>query len=200
MRQDKRQIHFSWDETFMQICRVISERSKDPSTQTGAVIVNKDNIIIGLGYNGFPRGCHDDHLPWNREGEFIDKKYAYVVHAEANAIFNANTSTEGAKIYCGLFPCNECAKIIIQNGISEIIYESDKYHYEPVWEASRRMLNMAGVKYRQYNPEYEMDFKLKNKLSTSIQPNEVTTGSEVIKIEVNKPRENTNIITAEMPL
>lgn len=159
MKTDKRQDAFSWDETFMQMCRVIAERSKDPNTQNGACLVNEDNIIIGLGYNGFPRGCSDDELPWEREGGFCDKKYAYVVHAEENAVLNANTDTRGSKLYCTLFPCNECAKVTIQRGIKEVIYESDKYHDDDIWKASRRMLDMAGVKCRQYIPENNLEFK-----------------------------------------
>jgi dCMP deaminase len=159
MKQDKYQDAFSWDETFMQIARVISQRSKDPNTRNGACLVNQENIIIGIGYNGFPRGCSDDDLPWAREGNFGDKKYAYVVHAEANAILNASADTKGAKTYCTLFPCNECAKILIQKGISEIIYEDDKYHDGEIWEASRKMLDLAGIKYRQYIPQYKIEFK-----------------------------------------
>ncbi len=159
MNHDKKKDYFSWDETFMQMCRVIANRSKDPNTQTGACIVNSDNIVVGLGYNGFPRGCSDDELPWGRDGEFCDKKYAYVVHAEENAVLNANADTKGAMLYCSLFPCNECAKVTIQRGIKEIIYESDKYHDDPIWQASRRMLDMAGVKYRQYIPKNKLKFE-----------------------------------------
>jgi dCMP deaminase len=159
MKKDKRKDYFSWDETFMQICKVISQRSKDPNTQSGACLVDGRNIIIGLGYNGFPRGCSDDKLPWKREGAFCEKKYAFVVHAEENAILNTNAVTEGAKLYCTLFPCNECVKIIIQKGIKEVVYESDKYHQEEAWQAARQMLKLAGVKYRQYVPEYKIKFK-----------------------------------------
>jgi len=159
MKNDKRKDYFSWDETFMQICKVIAQRSKDPNTQNGACIVDQDNIIIGLGYNGFPRGCSDDELPWAREGNFGDKKYAYVVHAEANAMFNTNSDTRGAKLYCSLFPCNECAKITVQLGLKEIIYESDKYHDDEQWQAARKILDLAGVKYRQYIPKYKMKFE-----------------------------------------
>lgn len=158
MKTDKRKDYFSWDETFMQIARVISRRSKDPSTQNGACLVDQNNIIIGLGYNGFPRGCNDDDLPWSREGKFCDKKYAYVVHAEANAILNTNANTKGAKSYCTLFPCNECVKILLQKGIKEIIYESDKYHDSPEWQAARKMLDSAGVTYRQYSPKFKLEF------------------------------------------
>jgi len=163
MQEDKRKDYFNWDETFMQLCRVIAQRSKDPSTQTGACIVNDKNIILGLGYNGFPRGCSDRDLPWAREGEFGNTKYSYVVHAEENAVLNTNASTEGAKMYCNLFPCNECVKVIIQKGIREIIYEIDKYHDSKEWIAARRMLDMAGVKYRQYTPENELIFKKNSK-------------------------------------
>jgi len=159
MKNDKKQDYFSWDEAFMQICKVIAQRSKDPNTQNGACIVNQDNIIIGLGYNGFPRGCSDDQLPWAREGNFCDKKYAYVVHAEANAMFNTSSDTRGAKLYCSLFPCNECAKITVQLGIKEIIYETDKYHDDEQWQAARKILDMAGVKYRQYTPKYKIKFE-----------------------------------------
>ena len=159
MQEDQRKNYFGWDETFMQMCKVIAQRSKDPGTQTGACIVNDKNIIISFGYNGFPRGCGDDKLPWAREGEFGDVKYSYVVHSEENAVLNANAPTEGAKMYCTLFPCNECVKVIIQKGIKEIIYESDKYHDNKEWVAARRMLDLASVKYRQCNPEYKLNFE-----------------------------------------
>lgn len=162
METDKRKDYFDWDETFMQMCRVISQRSKDPNTQNGACIVNEKNIVIGLGYNGFPRGCDDSELPWNREGSFCDTKYAYVVHAEENAVLNASTVTDGSRMYCTLFPCNECAKVIIQKGIKEIIYDSDKYHDDDKCKVSRKMLDLAGIKYRQYNPKNSLIFE-KNK-------------------------------------
>ncbi|PJA87179.1 MAG: cytidine deaminase [Candidatus Moranbacteria bacterium CG_4_9_14_3_um_filter_42_9] len=159
MQIDKREDYFSWDETFMQICRVIAQRSKDPNTQAGSCIVNEKNVVIGLGYNGFPRGCADEKLPWAREGNFGDTKYAYVVHAEENAVLNSNATTEGARIYCTLFPCNECAKVIIQRGIKEVIYEIDKYHDKDEWIASRKMLDLAGVNYRQYIPSNKLIFE-----------------------------------------
>lgn len=159
MENDKRKDYFSWDETFMHMCRVIANRSKDPSTQNGACIVNDKNVILSLGYNGFPRGCSDESLPWVREGGFCETKYAYVVHAEENAVLNANASTEGAILYCTLFPCNECSKVIIQRGIKEVVFESDKYHDKDEWVASRKLLDLAGVKCRQYAPEYKMTFE-----------------------------------------
>jgi len=159
MATEKSKDALDWDETFVQLCNIIAMRSKDPNTQNGSCIVNDKNIIVGLGYNGFPRGCSDDELPWEREGGFCDVKYAYVVHAEANAIFNANAEVAGTRIYCNLFPCNECSKIIIQKGIKEVIYTSDKYHDQDIWKSSRKMLDMAGVKYRQYEPKNELILK-----------------------------------------
>jgi len=159
MATKKREDYFSWDETFMHMCRVIAQRSKDPSTQNGACIVNEKNIVLGFGYNGFPRGCSDDMLPWDREGEFCDIKYSYVVHAEENAVLNSIGSLEGAKLYCTLFPCNECTKVIIQKGIKEVIYEDDKYHDQKEWQASRRMLDLSGVKYRKYKTINELVIK-----------------------------------------
>lgn len=164
MKTDKRKEYFGWDETFMQMCRVIANRSKDPKTQTGACIVNEKNIILGMGYNGFPRGCKDEDLTWSRDGRLCETKYAYVVHAEMNAILNANAPTGGAKLYCKMFPCNECAKVIIQAGIKEVIYESDDYksNTDDVKIASHKMLDLAGIKYRQYVPNNKLIFE-KNK-------------------------------------
>jgi dCMP deaminase len=147
---EKRNDYISWDECFMRIAHLIAERSKDPSTVAGAVIVDPNNIVVGLGYNGFPRGCADEELPWAREGDFLETKYCYVCHAEENAVYNSNSNTDDCKIYCTLFPCNECTKTIIQNGIKEVIYMSDKYHDQDIWKASRKMFDLAGVSYRQY--------------------------------------------------
>lgn len=139
----------SWDECFISIAKIIAKRSKDPSTKCGAVIVSKNNIILGAGYNGFPRGVDNKKLPWNNSNKIISKtKYAYVVHAEVNAIFNSINNLNESKIYCTLFPCNECVKAIIQVGIKEVIYESDKYHSNDIWKASRRMLKLAKIKIR----------------------------------------------------
>lgn len=143
----------SWDECFMKIAFVIAERSKDPSTQAGAVIVNEKNVVVGMGYNGWPRGIESDELPWERDGSLEDTKYAYVCHAEENAVYNANNWTENCKIYCTLFPCNECAKTIIQNGVKEVIYESNKYDNTPAVKASKKMFELTGVKMRQYSPK-----------------------------------------------
>ena len=143
----KRKDFISWDEYFMGIALLSAKRSKDPSTQVGACIVNQFNKIVGIGYNGFPTGCPDDELPWEREAPNInDTKYPYVVHAEANAILNSTKDLHGARIYVALFPCNECTKLIIQSGIKEIVFLSDKYRDSDSVKASKRMLEMAGVK------------------------------------------------------
>jgi len=161
MKNDKNKKYLDWDDTFILMSNLIAKRSKDPSTQTGACIVNDRNIIVGLGYNGFPRGCSDDKLPWCREGDKLNIKYTFVVHAEANAIMNANVDVRNCRLYCHLFPCNECAKIIIQSGIKEVIYESDKYKNEDIFKASRKMLKMAGVKLRQHKPRYKLNLEKK---------------------------------------
>lgn len=141
----KRTDYISWDEYFMGVALLAANRSKDPNTQVGACIVDEDNVIISTGYNGFPLGCSDDEFPWNREGEIT--KYPFVVHAELNAILNANgKSMRGSKIYVALFPCNECAKAIIQAGIKEVVYLSDKYADTDGTKASKMMLNAAGIK------------------------------------------------------
>ncbi len=145
----KRADYISWDEYFMGIAMLAARRSKDPSTQVGACIVSQDNIIISTGYNGMPKGCSDDSFPWDRAGEDLDTKYPYVVHAELNAILNANgRDLQGSRIYVALFPCNECAKAIIQSGVKEVLYLSDKYRDSMNNIASRRMLDAAGVTYR----------------------------------------------------
>ena len=142
----KRTDYISWDEYFMGVAKLAAHRSKDPSTQVGACIVSPDNIIISTGYNGMPHGCDDNDFPWNRDGE--ENKYAYVVHAELNAILNANgRDLRGSRVYVALFPCNECAKAIIQSGIKEVIYLSDKYADTMGNFASKRMLDAAGVRY-----------------------------------------------------
>ena len=144
----KRQDYISWDEYFMGIAMLAARRSKDPSTQVGACIVSPDNIIISTGYNGMPKGCSDDDFPWDRTGE--ETKYPYVVHAELNAILNANgRDLRGSRLYVALFPCNECAKAIIQSGIKEVNYLSDKYNGTLENRASKRMLDAAGVRYVQ---------------------------------------------------
>lgn len=141
----KRQDVLSWDSYFMGLAHLSAKRSKDPSTQVGAVIVDSNKHVIGIGYNGLPVGCSDDEFPWERDGEFGDTKYPYVVHAELNAILNSTSSLKGCTIYVSLFPCNECAKAIIQSGISRIVYESDKYANTDSTLASKRMLKSAGV-------------------------------------------------------
>lgn len=155
---EKRKEFISWDEYFMGVAMLASKRSKDPSTQVGACIVDDDNRILSTGYNGFPQGCSDDEYPWAREGDAAnDTKYPYVVHAELNAILNnRGKNLTGSRIYVALFPCNECAKAIIQSGIREVVYLSDKYGTTPSTQASKRMLASAGVRVRQFNSK--MDF------------------------------------------
>ncbi|MDF2698555.1 MAG: cytidine deaminase [Haloplasmataceae bacterium] len=147
MRKD----YLSWDEYFMGIAVLSANRSKDENTQVGACIVNQDKRIVGLGYNGLPIGCADSEYPWNREGEWLDTKYPYVVHAEPNAILNSNSSLKDCIMYVTLFPCNECAKLIIQSGIKEVVYMEDKYKETDSIIASKRMFNSSGVKYRLFN-------------------------------------------------
>ena len=147
----KREGYISWDEYFMGVAKLAAHRSKDPSTQVGACIVSPENIIISTGYNGMPQGCSDDDFPWDRSGE--ETKYPYVVHAELNAILNATgRDLRGSRVYVALFPCNECAKAIIQSGVKEVVYLSDKYAGTPGNVASKRMLDAAGVKYTQLRP------------------------------------------------
>ncbi len=161
----KRQDYISWDEYFMGVALLASKRSKDPNTQVGACVADSNNIILSTGYNGFPIGCSDDEYPWNREGD--DTKYPYVVHAELNTILNANgKNLRGSRIYVSLFPCNECAKAIIQAGIKEVVYLSDKYSSSPATIASKRMLSSAGVKIRQLQPSIDV---LKINYKTGIQ-------------------------------
>lgn len=149
----KRTDYLSWDAYFMGIALLSAQRSKDPGTQVGACIVGTDNKILSMGYNGMPVGCNDDDMPWDREGDALATKYLFVCHAELNAILNyAGGSLKGASIYTTLFPCNECAKAIIQAGIREIIYLSDKYADSESVLASKRMMDMTGVVYRQYVP------------------------------------------------
>ncbi|MCR4615867.1 MAG: dCMP deaminase family protein [Clostridiales bacterium] len=162
----KRNDYISWDEYFMGIAILSSNRSKDPNTQVGACIVNEHNKIMSVGYNGLPIGCDDDDFPWERTGDDFDTKYPYVCHAELNAILNNNCgSLAGCKIYVALFPCNECAKAIIQSGIKEVIYISDKYANTTSVRASKRMFDASGVLYKKLKLEHEelvIDFREEN--------------------------------------
>ncbi len=146
--------YINWDEYFMGIALMAAHRSKDPNTRIGACIVDSDNKIVSLGYNGMPRGCSDDEFPWEREGDSLETKYPYVCHAELNAILNsAGKNLQGCKIYVPLFPCNECCKAIIQSGIKEVIYLSDKYADQPAFIASKRMMDAAGIYYHSLQTE-----------------------------------------------
>lgn len=149
----KRQDYISWDEYFMGVAVLSSMRSKDPNTQVGACIVSPEKKIIGVGYNGFPIGCSDDELPWDRDGNWIETKYPYVCHAELNAILNSSLpSLKGATLYVALFPCNECAKAIIQVGIKKVVYLSNKYKDTDATKASVKMLEAAGVELQELKP------------------------------------------------
>ena len=149
----------NWEEYFMGLAHLSAKRSKDPNTSVGAAIVDDNNHVVSIGYNGFPKGCSDDEFPWEREGDILNTKYEFVVHAELNAILNAKTNLEGCTIYVSLFPCNECAKAIIQSGIKKIVYESDKYNGVDTNIASKRMLRAAGIELK----------KLENTISLNIE-------------------------------
>ena len=169
----KRADYISWDDYFMGIAILAGKRSKDPSTQVGACIVSghstdehSNNMILSVGYNGLPLGCSDDEFPWDRNGNFLDTKYPFVVHAELNAILNARgKSLVGASIYVALFPCNECSKSIIQSGIREVVYLSDKYADTDSVKASKKMFQSAGVKLRKLETQTEsitLSFKIED--------------------------------------
>ena len=169
MINKQREDYISWDEYFMAIAKLSSMRSKDPSTQVGACIVGHDNRILSIGYNGAPNGFCDDNFPWERNGDFLNTKYAYVCHAEMNAILNyrgTRKELEGAKLYVDLFPCNECAKAIIQSGIKKVVYLSDKYKGTDGNIASKRLFDETGVKY------VELDKKYQKVLKVSLKPDE----------------------------
>lgn len=150
----KRDDYISWDEYFMGVCKLSGMRSKDPTTQVGACIVGRDNKILSMGYNGFPKGCSDDVFPWKKcINSPLDSKFLYVTHSELNAILNyRGGSLEGTKLYVSRFPCNECAKAIIQVGISTVVYEYVKHPEREDVVASKRMLEAAGVEFYQYEP------------------------------------------------
>ncbi|XP_030373378.1 probable deoxycytidylate deaminase [Scaptodrosophila lebanonensis] len=154
----KRKDYLNWDDYFMATALLSAKRSKDPSTQVGACIVDTQKRIVAIGYNGFPRGCSDDAFSWSKPSDGIstdplEHKYMYVVHAEANAILNSNgTSLVGTRLYTTLFPCNECAKLIIQSGVKEVYYMSDKYAEKPTFRGSKRMFDAAGISYKRYTP------------------------------------------------
>jgi dCMP deaminase len=158
----KRTDVISWDDYFMGMAHLSAMRSKDPSTQVGACIVTPSKKVVGLGYNGFPTGISDDDFPWEKHEDYDQSKYAYVVHAELNAILNATSRLDGCTMYVSLFPCNECAKAIIQSGIKTLVYESDKYAQTPSVIASKRMLKEAGVSLIPLNHQVSLTITQKN--------------------------------------
>lgn len=153
--EKKREDYINWTEYFMATAFLAAKRSKDPCSQVGACIVNRENKIVGVGYNGFPIGCDDDKFPWSKNiDDPLKSKYMYVCHAEMNAILNKNCSdVKGCTVFVGLFPCNECAKMIIQSGITEVVYYSDKHKDKPQTQASKIMFDAVGIKYRQFVPK-----------------------------------------------
>ena len=164
MNGEKRKDYLEWDEYFMAIAKLSAMRSKDPSTQVGACIVSNDNRILSIGYNGAPNGFNDEKFPWGRKGNPLETKYLYVVHAERNAILNYRGSRkdlENSKIYVDLFPCNECAKEIIQAGIKEVVYLSDKYADTDETIASKRLLDSCNVQYRKIDLKDSKEFVIK---------------------------------------
>lgn len=154
--------NLSWNQYFMGIAFLSSKRSKDPRTKVGSCIVNKENKIIGIGYNGMPCGCDDAEFPWGHEGELLSTKYPYVVHAELNAILNSNSNLKDCTIFTTLFPCNECCKAIIQSGIKKIIYLSDKYKSTDAILAAKRMLDSAKVSYETFDETISIELDLNN--------------------------------------
>ena len=159
---NKRADYLSWDEYFMGVALLSAQRSKDPNTQVGACIINEKKKIVGIGYNGLPIGCDDDNFPWDREGAFLETKYPYVCHAELNAILNKiSADLDRCTVYVTLFPCNECAKVIIQSGIKEVIFLANKYPNSDSVKASQKMFDSAGVSYRVlegYRPSIALNF------------------------------------------
>ncbi|MDD3341818.1 MAG: dCMP deaminase family protein [Bacilli bacterium] len=149
----KRENYISWDAYFMGLAVLSAQRSKDPSSQVGACIVNEKHKILAMGYNGTPTGISDEQMPWERTGSFLESKYAYVCHAELNAILNATANIEGSTLYTTLFPCNECAKAIIQKGIKKVIYKEDKYAEADSVKVSKKLLTMCHIAYEMYEPE-----------------------------------------------
>uniref|UniRef100_A0A8C4Q7V8 Deoxycytidylate deaminase n=1 Tax=Eptatretus burgeri TaxID=7764 RepID=A0A8C4Q7V8_EPTBU len=190
----KRTDYLQWSEYFMAVAFLSAQRSKDPSSQVGACIVNNENKIVGIGYNGMPNGCSDDLLPWRRSApDRLDTKYPYVCHAEMNAILNKNCAdVKGCSLYVALFPCNECAKLIIQSGICEVIYMSDKYATSLESVASRRLLSMAGVHLRKFVPQCRhivIDFESINSSAGVEFDPKTSHGSAVTNVETVDPPE-----------
>ena len=168
----KREDYLNWDQFFMGISKLASGRSKDPNTQVGACIVSDDNRILSIGYNGAPNNFNDDLFPWNRDGNPIETKYMYVCHAEANAINNylgSRKDLRGSRIYVDLFPCNECAKDIIQAGIKEVVYLSDKYNGTDGNLVSKHLFDSCGLKYRQMDKSIQHDINISLKPDKNIE-------------------------------
>lgn len=155
----KRTNYIEWNDYFMGIAELSAMRSKDPVTQVGACIVNDDNHVVGIGYNGFPVGCDDDDFPWGKSENYLESKKPYVVHAELNAILNSSSfCLKGCRLFVTLFPCNECAKAIIQSGIKEVYYLDDKNKDKEYAEATRKMFKAAKIKFEKLN-DYNINIR-----------------------------------------
>ncbi|XP_041358519.1 deoxycytidylate deaminase-like [Gigantopelta aegis] len=175
----KRADYLQWPDYFMAVAFLSAQRSKDPRTQVGACIVNKDNKIVGIGYNGMPNGCSDDIMPWGKgSADILNTKQLYVCHAELNAVLNKNSAdVKDCTIYVALFPCNECAKVIIQSGIKEVVYCCDKHAEKPEFRASRKLLDTVGISCRQYKPQRKqivIDFSIIETDGTNLSPEKTT--------------------------
>ncbi len=163
----KRDDYLSWEQYFMGVALLSAQRSKDPNTQVGSCIVDRRKRIVAIGYSGFPAGCSDDDLPWEREGPFLETKYPYVCHAELNAILNRNIADlSGCTIYTTLFPCNECAKAIVQSGIAEVVFLSDKHRDSETDKASRIILEHAGIPTRRFSKDFRIVLSSADRQST----------------------------------
>lgn len=185
---NQREDYISWDEYYMSMAKVCAMRSKDPSSQVGAVIVSKDNRVLSIGYNGAPNGFNDNDFPWARSGNTLNTKYAFVCHAEMNAISNFNgdkNKLNGAKIYVTLFPCNECSKLIVQNGIKEVIYACDKYKDTDQVKASKILLDTCGISYREFLLPFEIRIQEEDKPAIVIRGEENTPKRIMTKSQDN---------------
>lgn len=139
-----------WHDYFLAHALLGAFRSPDPSTQVGCVLV-KNKQIVGMGYNGYPKGV--EPFTWNRDPKapMLESKYTYVVHSEVNAVLNTSREDcKGATAYMTLFPCNHCAGIMISAGIKDIVYFDDKYHDMDFSKAARKLLRAAKVPFQQY--------------------------------------------------
>ena len=140
----------SWDIYFIKMAVFVSTKSKDPSTKHGCVIVGPNNEVRSTGYNGFPRGIDDSEERYNNREE----KYKLVEHSEKNAIYNAarnGISLEGCTLYVTGWPCNDCARAIIQSGISRVVMKDASEEFNERWKES---INYTKLMFNECNLEY----------------------------------------------